>query len=69
MDTFKTLINTILNIWNSISSLLGFFHQKKVEKVVTADLQKEEIKVEKTVETAVKNKDIDKLNELAGWKP
>lgn len=68
MDTFKTIINTILNIWNSISELLGFFHQKNIDKVTTVDLQKEEIKTEKIVDVAVADKNLDKLNDLAGWK-
>lgn len=62
------IITTIISIWNNIQSLLGFFHEKKVEKIQEEELKKEEQKESKTIEDAIVNKDLDKLNDLAGWK-
>lgn len=68
MQTIQIIIATIISIWNNIKSLTDFLHQKKIEKIQETELKKEEQKESKTIEDAVINKDIDKLNDLAGWK-
>ena len=68
MDILKLITNTIYTIWNAISSVFSFFHNKKIEQVTKVELAKEEVKTEKVIDTATKDKNIDKLNDLAGWK-
>lgn len=68
MQTIQVIINTILAIWTSVKSLMFFFKEKKVEKIQIEELKKEEENVTKKVESAVSQKNLDKLNELAGWK-
>lgn len=67
-NIFQAAITTIITIWTSIKSLVNVFHQRKIESIKIEELKKEEKKEAATIEKAVEQKDIDKLNELAGWK-
>ena len=68
LRSLQMIIATIISIWNSVKSLFGFFREQKIEKIREEDLKKEDQKESKVIEDAVVNKDLDRLNDLAGWK-
>jgi site-specific recombinase XerD len=67
MQTIQAIITTIISIIQSIRSLFSFFHKKKIEKENIVNQQKEIIKIEKTIDELIKNKEVDKLNKEFGW--
>lgn len=64
MKTINAIIITIISIWNNIATLLGFFRNKKLEAIKKEDLIIKQKEFDNQVDEAVKNGDIDKLNEL-----
>lgn len=68
MQTVQAIITTIISIIQSVRSLFSFFHQKKIEKKNRVDQKKDLKKEEENLDHLIKNKNIDKLNTLAGWK-
>jgi hypothetical protein len=67
MQTIQAIITTIISIIQSIRSLSSFFHKKKIKKENMVNQQKEIIKIEKTIDELIKNKEVDKLNKEFGW--
>jgi hypothetical protein len=68
MDFIYKIINTIVTIVNSVRSLLNYWKTRKQQAIKKEELVIEAGKSDKKIEQAVQNKDLSKLNDLAGWK-